>query len=290
MTCKDEILPNEIDRVRGENLLNLNRRIFDPKTRIGTALVTGASSGIGEEFCWQIASRGHNVVLVARNEEKLQKLAEDIHQIMGVQTQVIVADLSQQKDIDKVIKRLKDTENPIDLLVNNAGFAIAQPFVDGDLDREIYGLKVLVETTLKLSHAAVHSMKKRKRGAIINVASVAAFSAMGTYASAKSWVVTFTKSLATEVQAHGIYVSALCPGLVRTNFHNAPSIKDARWPKYLWCNVEEVVEDSLEGLNRGKVIVVPNWKYKVAYFLMKFAPEKAVRKFAGHSSSSNAQF
>lgn len=273
-----------------ENKMLTNLEIFDPKTSKGRALITGASSGIGEEFCWQLAAKGHDLVIVARNKEKLETMAEEISQIAGVEVEVLVADLSEDKDIEKVSTRLKDTKKPVDLLVNNAGFAVAQPFVGGQLQRELYALKVLVEAPLRLSHASVEAMIPRGRGAIINVASIAAFSAMGTYASAKSWLVTFTKSLATEVKEHGIYVSALCPGLVKTNFHNAPSIKDARWPKFLWCNSQEVVETALLGLNEGKVIVVPNWKYKIAYMLLKFAPERMVRKFAGHSASANAQF
>lgn len=268
---------------------------FTTPKRIGTALITGASSGIGEEFAWQLASAGHNLVLVARTQEKLQELAQQIHNKLGVNVQVLTADLSKDQDLKLVQERIKDkAQPPIDLLINNAGFAVAQPFVGADIDKELYALKVLVQAPLQLTHTAIEVMRKRNRskcnGAIINVASIAAFSAMGTYASAKSWLATFTKSLATEVTDEKILVTAVCPGLVRTNFHNAPNIKDARWPKFAWCTSQEVVSASLKALNAGKVVVVPTLKYKICYAAMKFAPEFMIRKFAGHSASSNAQF
>ncbi len=280
------INPNHLQIADTNNKMSLNREIFCDKNRIGRALVTGASSGIGEEYCWQLATNGHNLVMVSTNAEKLEKLAQQIRQKAAVEVEVIAADLSVKNDLDTVIKRIENTDKPIDLLINNAGFAVAQPFVGGDRQREIYALKVMVEAVLLLTHAAVQSMIERKRGAIINVASIAAFTAMGTYAAAKSWVVTFTQSLATELKEYNIAVSALCPGLVKTNFHSVKGLKNVKYFPGFWCTPRKVVEDSLKGIAQNKIIVVPTMKYKIVYVLLKFAPKSIVRKFAGHSRSS----
>ena len=266
------INPNHLQIADTNNKMSLNREIFCDKNRIGRALVTGASSGIGEEYCWQLATNGHNLVMVSTNA--------------AVEVEVIAADLSVKNDLDTVIKRIENTDKPIDLLINNAGFAVAQPFVGGDRQREMYALKVMVEAVLLLTHAAVQSMIERKRGAIINVASIAAFTAMGTYAAAKSWVVTFTQSLATELKEYNIAVSALCPGLVKTNFHSVKGLKNVKYFPGFWCTPRKVVEDSLKGIAQNKIIVVPTMKYKIVYVLLKFAPKSIVRKFAGHSRSS----
>ena len=140
---------------------------------MGTALVTGASAGLGLEFAWQLATARHDVVLVARGKERLERLAAQLEAAAGVRAEVLVADLSQREDVDLVARRLTDEERPVGLLVNNAGYGMGEHFVDGDLIAQERALDVMVRTVLVLSHAAAGAMTERGRGAILNVGSIA---------------------------------------------------------------------------------------------------------------------
>lgn len=163
---------------------------------MGTALITGASEGIGLEFAWQLAEAQHNLVLVARRRQKLEEIAAKIHNLAGVKVEVLAADLSTQAGVDAVAERIRSTQlPPIGLLVNNAGFGLGQSFIDGDMGRELDALNVMVRAVMELSRAATDVMIPRGHGAILNVASVAARTVMGTYSAHKAWVATFTESL-----------------------------------------------------------------------------------------------
>src|SRR3712207_3392987 len=150
---------------------------------MGTALITGATAGLGLEFAWQLATARHDVVLVARDGERLERLASQLRAAAGVRAEVLAADLSVRSDVDRVADRLRTTERPVGLLVNNAGFALHQPFVGGDVAREEAAFDVMVRAVMVLSHAAAGAMTTRGRGAILNVASVAALMASGTYSA-----------------------------------------------------------------------------------------------------------
>ncbi len=249
---------------------------------MGTALITGAASGLGEEFCWQLASAGHDLVLVARNERKLEELADKLRTIAGVKAEVLVADLSHPEALAKVADRLdatgEDGRSPIGLLINNAGFALGAPFPDNDLDAELNGLDVMVRAVMVLAHHAVRAMRARGRGAILNTASVASRTGAGTYSAHKAWVVAFTEGLSEELRGTGVTATAVCPGPVRTPFFEKAGVDMSRTPDALYCTPEEVVTEALDAVRAGRVLVTPTPTYKAAMAAMKLAPRWVVRR------------
>jgi short-subunit dehydrogenase len=244
---------------------------------VGTALITGASSGLGEEYCWQLASARHNVVLVARSEGKLKNLAHRIEQSMGVRAEVIVADLATQEGRDRVIARLKQDEHPIGLLINNAGFGQGIPFRENSIENELEGLNVMVRAVMELTHAAVRAMFDRGQGAVLNVSSVASDTGMGTYSAHKAWVKAFSEGVAEELKGTGITVTAVMPGMVQTGFHEKTGIGPRDVPSISWVTPETVVSESLAAVRRGQVLVTPSIRYKVTSFATKHAPRWMVR-------------
>ncbi len=255
---------------------------------MGTALITGASSGLGLEYAWQLAAARHNLVLVARREDRLAEAAEEIRQAAGVEVEVLARDLAVRADLDDVAARLRTDVAPVGLLVNNAGFGLGQNFVGGDLAREELALDVLVRAVLVLSHAAAPAMVARGHGAILNVSSVAAHTLMGTYAAHKSWVTSFTEALAAELRTTPVTATVVLPGLVRTNFHAAAGLDAEAWPAFGWLSAERVVTESLEAVRRGRVLCAPSLMYKAAAGLLRAAPRWAVRAATGPSLSARA--
>lgn len=245
---------------------------------MGIALVTGATSGIGEEFCWQLAAAHDDLVLVARREEKLRKLAEDLRQIAGVKAEVIVADLGVAGDVDRVAQRLLDEQSPVGLLVNNAGFALGCSFIDNTIEAEENALDVMVRAPMVLSYAALNAMRARGRGAIINVSSVASETGAGTYSAHKAWIRAFSEGLSEELRGSGITVTAVCPGPVHTNFFEAAGVDMSAAPQWLWATPEQVVSEALAAMRRGQVLVTPTPVYKVAMAAMRVAPRWVTRR------------
>ena len=248
---------------------------------MGTALVTGATSGLGLEFAWQLAQARHDLVLVARTPERLRQVAEEMRQFAGVQVEVLQADLSQRDELELVAERLREPSKPVGLLVNNAGFGLGQRFVGGDLAREEQALDVMVRAVMVASHAAADAMVRRGRGAILNVSSVAAHNVVGTYAAHKVWVLRFTEGLAVELAGTGVTATALCPGLVHTGFHAAAGIDETQWKDLLWLDAERVVSDGLTAVRRGQVICTPSLRYRSANAILRLAPRWLVRRMAG---------
>jgi len=244
---------------------------------MGTALVTGASAGLGLEFAWQLATARHDVVLVARDGDRLTRLAGQLEAAAGVRAEVLVADLSDRDDLERVAERLRRPTRPVGLLVNNAGFGLAQRFVGGDLAREETGLDVMVRAVLVLSHAAAGAMVERGRGAILNVASIAALMASGTYSANKAWVRAFTEGLTVELKGTGVTATALCPGFVRTEFHQRGAIDMSALPEIAWLNAEDVVAQALADVRHGVVISTPSLRYKVVAGATRLAPRWAIR-------------
>jgi short-subunit dehydrogenase len=226
-----------------------------------TALVTGPTSGIGRGFARRLASDGHDLVLVARDRTRLGELAAELERI-GVRCEVMVADLGHRDQLDEVAARLADPDRPIEVLVNNAGFGVGQRFVGGDLAREQAMVDVMVTAMMRLSHAALPAMVRRGRGDLINVSSVAGFLPFGSYSAAKAWVTTFTQGIATELTGSGVRALAVCPGFVRTEFHDRARIDIDRSSDTWWLEVDAVVAAALRDLRRGKVISVPGAAYK----------------------------
>lgn len=248
---------------------------------MGTALITGATSGLGEEFAWQLASAGHDLVLVARREAVLRDLAERIAQIAGVHVEVIVADLSTPEGLEAVTRRLdmpgSPSAHPIGLLINNAGFGLGRAFPDNDLDAELNGLDVMVRAVMVLTHHAVRGMRARGRGAILNVASVASRTGAGTYSAHKAWVVAFTEGLSEELRGTGVTATAVCPGPVRTAFFEKAGVDMTRTPEAFIAEPEQVVTEALAAVRDARVLVTPTPVYKVAMAAMKLLPRSAVR-------------
>lgn len=248
---------------------------------MGTALVTGATAGIGLAFARQLAERGHDLILVARDRARLENVSDEIERTFHVRAEVIGADLGDRAQVEKVVRRLSDTERPVDLLVNNAGFGLRQSFLRNDIADEEAMFDVLCRAVLVLSHAAAAAMIPRGRGAIVNVSSVAGFVAMGSYSAAKAWVTVFSESLANELVGTGVQVTALCPGFTRTEFHQRAEMDMSKLPDVLWLQADRLVRDCLDDLSRGKVVSVPGAPYKMLVGALKVLPRGLVRSTSG---------
>jgi len=241
-----------------------------------TALVTGADSGIGREFARQLAHKGHAIVLVARDRERLDSVAADLRRDFEVETEVVVADLSDRAQVDRVAARLADAVRPVDVLVNDAGFAINQGFLDSDLQLQCDMLDVLCTAVLVLSHAGGRAMRSRGRGTIINVSSVSAYEARNSYSAAKAWVRVFSLGLARELSGTGVRCTAVCPGFTHTELH-AREGRDMSWlPKQAWLEPEQVVTAALSDAAKGKVVCVPTAQGKVVAAVMGVVPRGLV--------------
>ncbi len=242
-----------------------------------TALITGATAGIGREFAEQLAARGHDLVIVARDESRLAEVRDEITARYQVAVEVLAADLSDRTATERVAQRVSDRERPIDLLVNNAGYGLPGSFLETDIDDEEALLDVLVRAVLVLSHAAAQAMVSRGRGQIINVASVAAYLASGTYSAAKSWVVVFSESLSGQLDGTGVGVSVLAPGFVRTEFHERAAIDVGDREGTLWLDPTMTVQTALDDAGAGKVVSVPGLQYRAIVTLLRHLPRRVIR-------------
>ena len=241
------------------------------------ALVTGATSGIGESFTRLLASNKYNIVLVARDLPRLQERAQALEAKYGVKTHVIQADLATDEGCLKVEKYI--LENQIDVLINNAGFGTSKAFTMSTLEIEQQLLDVLVRTPMRLMHVALPPMKQRNQGIIINVSSVAGYIAGGSYSASKSYLTVLTESLHTELAATDVKVSALCPGFTRTEFHQRGKMSMKGLPNFLWLNSDRLVEQSWKDAMEGKPVSVPGWQYKLLVFVVQtLVPRSLVRK------------
>jgi short-subunit dehydrogenase len=241
------------------------------------ALVTGATSGIGESFTRLLASKKYNVVLVARDLPRLQERAQALEAKYGIKTHVIQADLATDEGCLKIEKYI--LENQVDVLINNAGFGTSKAFTMSTLDIEQQLLDVLVRTPMRLMHVALPLMKQRNQGIIINVSSVAGYIAGGSYSASKSYLTVLTESLHTELAATNVTVSALCPGFTRTEFHQRGKMSMKGLPNFLWLNSDRLVEQSWKDAMKGKPVSVPGWQYKLLVFVVQtLVPRSLVRK------------
>lgn len=241
-----------------------------------TALVTGASTGIGAAFARELAARGHDLVVVARDTERLDKLAPELSSQHGRNVEVLAADLTDSAQRAAVEARLADSDRPIDLLVNNAGIALGRRFARTTIEDQERLLDLHVRATLRLTHAALPGMIERGHGAVVNMSSIAAYVPQGSYNAAKAWVTLFSESLANETRRHGLRVMAVLPGFVRTELHERAGIRMSGTPGVLWLTPEQVVRGALRDLERGKVISVPTARYKVLAAFARTAPRRLV--------------
>ena len=246
-----------------------------------TALVTGATAGIGAEFARQLAARGDDLVLVARDEARLRTCADELARRHRVQVEVLVADLTDRAQLARVEDRLRDRERPVDVLVNNAGFGVNQHFVGGDVEAEQAMLDVLVTAVMRLTHAALPGMVARGTGGVINVSSVASFIAGGTYSAAKSWCTVFSESVDRQLVGTGVTVTALCPGFTHTEFHQRGGMDVSHLPDWMWLDAPDVVSGALADFRRGKPVSVPGAQYKAIRVLTSVLPRPLVRRASG---------
>lgn len=241
-----------------------------------TALITGATAGIGAAFARRLAQDGHNLVLVARDTERLNHQAAELHDRHGVEAAVLTADLATDAGIGDVEQRLADTRHPVDLLVNNAGFGLKGGYLDVPVADELRMLRVHCEAVLRLTSAAATGMRERGRGGVINVASVAAFVPRGTYGASKAWVVQFTQGAARDLAGTGVRLLALCPGFVRTEFHQRARMGTAGIPGWMWLDADRVVDTALKDLARRRTLSVPDPRYKALVGATKLVPRGAL--------------
>jgi uncharacterized protein len=227
-----------------------------------TCLVTGASSGIGADVARSLARRGHGLTLAARREERLGELAAELRDAHGVRVDTIECDLSDEADRARILERLAELAVNVEVLVNNAGFGTGGRFERLHPERELEMVGVNVEAPVALCARFVPDMVRRGRGAILNVASTAAFQPLprqATYAATKAFVLSFTEGLHAELAGTGVTATALCPGPVRTEFADVAGIGDdaAGLPSVFWADAPEVAEEGVRGLEHGKRVVVP---------------------------------
>lgn len=239
---------------------------------MGTALVTGPTAGIGRSIAGQLAGHGHDLVLVARDEQRLRQTAAEITAQFRVDCEVLPADLAQRAEAERVAARLQDSQKPIEWLVNNAGSSVSVGFRDSALAEELTMLDLLVTTPLILTHAALPGMIDRGRGRILVVSSVAGFLPTGTYAAAKSWATTFAEGVHAQVRHQGVHVTALCPGFTHTEFHERAGLDVSGVPELLWQDADFVAEAGLRACEQGKPVVVPGAVYKGIQGLSRTLP------------------
>ncbi|MEQ6023527.1 SDR family oxidoreductase [Streptomyces salinarius] len=237
-----------------------------------TALITGSTAGLGAAFARRLAADGHDLVLVARDTERLREQATELHDRHGIEAEVLTADLSTDAGIDAVAARLSDRRSPVDLLINNAGFGNKGRFLDVPMADELTMLKVHCEAVLRLTSAAVEAMRERGRGGVVNVASVAAFVPRGTYGASKAWVVQFTQGVAKDLAGSGVRLMALAPGFVRTEFHERAGMGTDNIPNWMWLDADNVVAAALADLSRGKSLSIPDPRYKTLMGAAKLVP------------------
>ena len=246
-----------------------------------TALITGASAGLGAEFARQLAQRGADVVLVARSAISLEELAHELRETYGVSADVLTADLVTDDGMALVVERIADSRHPIDLLVNNAGFGLPLHFADNDIEDEVRHLRIHVEAPMRLMHAALASMRGRG-GRIINVASVAGFISRSTYSACKQWLIGFSRWANAQYAQDGVSVTALCPGFTHTSFHERMGLApgDEGIPAIGWLNAPDVVREGLRDAARGKAVSIPSLRYKLVVALTRVLPTSLTARAA----------
>jgi len=246
------------------------------------ALITGASSGIGACFARALASRGRNLVLVARSEDKLAALASEITARHARRVEVIAQDLSQEGAAGPLVAALQERGITVDLLVNNAGFGAQGEFWKLPLDRQVEMLRLNIVALTELTHLLLPAMVERRAGAIINISSTASFQPVAyttAYAASKAYVTSFSMGLAEELRAYGVKVLALCPGGTATNFFDAGEFTRREFPGGLQ-SPEAVVEAGLRALDRGRTLAVTRWLNGLMVFAQRLAPRQFVARQA----------
>jgi len=246
-----------------------------------TALITGATAGLGAEFARQLAADRYDLVLVARDVARLESTRDELSKQYGVEVEVLPADLVTDAGCDAVVARISDVQRPIDMLINNAGFGMYKVFGTGDIADEERQLDLNVRAVLRLSHAAVRAMTGRNSGKIVNVSSVAGFMPRGsnaTYSASKAYVTMFSEALSVQLQGTGVTATAICPGFTHTEFHQRANADMSHVPDRMWLDADLVVREGLADVAKGKPISVPSRQYKTLVTASRSLPRGVLRK------------
>ena len=247
-----------------------------PTARALSALITGASSGIGLAYATELAGLGYDVILVARRRERLEALASELSEAYGIKATVVQADLATEAGVTVTEKVIAATDN-LSLLVNNAGFGLAGPFFRGDINRHLDMIRLHIETVVRLTRAALPGMLAQARGAVVNVSSLMAFYPLygsSTYAGSKCYLRAFTEALHQELIGTGVRAQSLCPGFVLTELQGTADIEALSIPDFLWMSPEAVVAGSLRDLRRDRPISVPGLGYRTLASVAAFIPRQ----------------
>ena len=267
---------------------------------MGTALVTGGTSGIGAEFARQLADRGHDIVLVARDAGRLEAMAAELRDRGrsvgnpgGTTVEILVADLAEPGATDRVAARLADPLHPIDWFVNNAGFRVSSRLTTPDVAEHDRAFAVMVRAVLVLGGAAAAAMRARGAGRIVNVASINGQLTLSNYSAIKAWVRVYSESLSNELRDSGVTATALMPGWVRTEFHQRAGTtrgENGRGgiPNFLWLEPELLVRECLRDVDKNRVISIPTIRYRMLSWLLKHLPDSTVRAVSRRISLSRS--
>ena len=244
-----------------------------------TALVTGPTAGIGAAFARQLAERGHDLVLVARDQARLNALADELRSRYGVEAEVLVADLADREQLARVEGRVADPDRPVHVLVNNAGFGHKRPFLENSVEDEQQMLDVLVTAVLRLTHAALGAMVARGDGQIVNVSSIAGYLPRGTYSAAKAYVTSLSRCADATYRDRGVRVMALLPGFTKTEFHARMDVSRRSAPSWMWLDADRVVREALADLDAGRPVSIPSRRYKALAALSRVVPLRVLTRF-----------
>ncbi len=245
--------------------------------------MTGASAGIGRAFALALAARGFDLVVVARDEQRLRDLAAQLGNDHDASTEVLIADLVTEVGIAAVVGRLEERARPIELVVNNAGFGTRGRFWELDADHELEEVHLNVAAVVRLTHAAIGPMVDRGSGGVINVSSVAAYQPVpfsAVYSATKAFVSSFTNALHEELRHTGVRAMVLAPGFTHTEFHERSGVDVSGWSKIVWQEADEVVEHALRSYERGRAVCVPGAFNKIAAAFSGTMPAVVGRKVA----------
>lgn len=238
------------------------------------ALITGASSGLGAEYARQLAARGHNLVVVARDTARLKKFAAELEAQYSCEVEVLAADLHSAKDRQRVALRLRDATKPVSVLVNNAGYGIAGDLADSDDREELEHHAIHVTAPLELTKAVLPGMLDRGWGRVIVVSSVAGYLSRGTYSAHKAWGLSFARSLTATYSRKGVVVTAVAPGFTRTEFHQRMGMEVSGIPSVMWLRSDYVVGESLKAAMRGRPVTIPSLRYKILVAVAHILPKR----------------
>jgi len=248
----------------------------------GLALVTGASAGIGREFCQQLAARGDDLLVVARDRARLAALGRELEARYRIRVEPLAADLSSEGEMARVAERIAGAEPT--LLVNNAGFGTVGTLAQTDTERQAEMVRLHTLAPLRLTMAALPSLLRRNSGGVINVSSVAGFAISPgsvTYSATKAFLTAWTEGLAAELRGSGVRVQALCPGFTHSEFHQRMGTRAGRAPDFMWLNARQVVSASLRALDRGgPTVCIPGWHYRLIVTVLRVLPHGLIGRIA----------